>query len=375
MPAPVGSPLHYQPRTVLICCMRLIGDVILTTPLIGILKEAYPDISIDFLVNRKTGEFLEKDSRVRKVIYSETFDIDQNKHIGGRSYFKQIFRKYDLAINTNYADRGNISAVLAGRHSRVGFWVESGFLKDFWKKFSLSHPVKYTPDEHIAYRCKVIAENLGLSVQNLVCKVFWNAEDEKKVSQTLAEQMEKEKYFVVHPFARGKYKMWPMERFVEVSDTIASRYGLQPVWTSSPAQDEADLLNEVTSKCLHKPIVVPGSFTLNQMTYLLAEASLYVGLDTAISHLAATTGTHMVVLFGPTPAICWAPWDNNIAADDQRAVAKGARLYRNIVMIQKEWDCVPCKKKGCPDLEDVRLCLEDIQVQEVVAAVKQLIDK
>ena len=111
MPAPVGSPLHYQPRTVLICCMRLIGDVILTTPLIGILKEAYPDISIDFLVNRKTGEFLEKDSRVRKVIYSETFDIDQNKHIGGRSYFKQIFRKYDLSINTNYADRGNISAV------------------------------------------------------------------------------------------------------------------------------------------------------------------------------------------------------------------------------------------------------------------------
>ena len=54
----------------LIINIRLIGDVILTTPLIGLLKEAYPDAAIDLLVNRGTGEFLEKDPRVRGVIYS-----------------------------------------------------------------------------------------------------------------------------------------------------------------------------------------------------------------------------------------------------------------------------------------------------------------
>jgi heptosyltransferase-3 len=41
------------------------------------------------------------------------------------------------------------------------------------------------------------------------------------------------------------------------------------------------------------------------MTCLLARAALYVGLDTAVSHLAATTGVPMVVLFGPTIAERW----------------------------------------------------------------------
>lgn len=375
MASEMDSSLNYRPRTVLICCMRLIGDVILTTPLVEIFKENWPDVEIDFLVNKKTGEFLEKDPRIRQVIYSETFDIEQNKHIGGKSYFTQIFRKYDLAINTNYADRGNISTILAGRRSRVGLWVKSGFFKDFWKRAFLTHPILYASNQHIAYRCKVIAESLGLSAEKLHCRVFWDKGDEKKVAEALAGQIPQGKYFVVHPFARGKYKMWSMQRFAEVSDAIAQRHGLQPVWSSSPVTEEVHLLHEVTATCAHRPVIIPGTFTLNQMACLLSKAIVYVGLDTAISHLAAATKTPMVALYGPTPSVYWAPWDNDVAAEEQRAIFKGDRPYRDIAMIQKGWDCVPCNQKGCPDLDGVSLCLKDITVGEVVDAVEQLLGK
>ena len=55
-------------KTILICSIRLIGDVILTTPLIGMLKNAFPDAAIDMLVASGTGSFLEQDPRIRTVL-------------------------------------------------------------------------------------------------------------------------------------------------------------------------------------------------------------------------------------------------------------------------------------------------------------------
>jgi len=364
-----GSP----PRAILICCMRLIGDVILATPLIKILKTAYPDATIDFLVNRKTGEFLEKDSRVRQVIYSEQFDIDRNVHVKGKGYFGRIFRQYDMAINLNYADRGNIAVLLAGKRWRIGFWADDGLAKSFWKRLLLTDPIKYVPDEHIAYRCKVVADALGLNAELLECKVFWDEADESKVAEVLAGLKSDGSYFVVHPFARGQYKLWPLERFVEVSDTIVEQYGLQPVWTSSPLPAEIEQLKVAALSCRHRPLIVPGIFTLNQMTCLLTGASLYVGLDTAITHLAATTGIPVVALYGPTPAVYWGPWDNSVPAESQRAIFKGNRPSRSVIMLQKEWECVPCRGMGCPGREPESRCLSEMETHEILHAVDALL--
>lgn len=365
--------IDHPPRTILVCCMRLIGDVILTTPLIKILKTAYPDAAIDFLVNKKTGEFLEKDQRVRQVIYSERFDVDRNMHIEGESYVSRIFRQYDMAINLNYADRGNIAAIMAGRRWRIGFWGGKSFTKNIWKKLFLTHPIEDRPNEHVAYRCKVVADALGLAAERLECKVFWDKGDERQVAEALAGRVENGRYFVVHPFARGSHKLWRMERFVEVSDAIAAKYGLQPVWTSSPLPEEIQQLKATAEACRFRPITVPGVFTLNQMACLLAGAAFYLGLDTAISHLAATTGIPMVALYGPTPAVHWAPWDNAVLAEEQRAIAKGKRPFRNIVMLQKDLECVPCGKKGCNDDGEKSRCLLEIESGQVLEAVDSLL--
>lgn len=362
-----------RPRSILICSMRLIGDVILTTPLIGLLKSAYPDAAIDFLVTRKTGEFLEKDPRVRRVIYHQQFDVDRNVHIKGEGYFRQIARQYDMAINMNRSDRGNFAVVLAGKRWRVGFYDESGFVKDFWKKLLLTHLIKFEPYVHIAYMCRMVADAVGIAAERLECKVFWDADDEHMVEFRVPAKEKGLRYFVIHPFARARYKYWRFERFVEVSDRIATQYGLQPVWTSSPLPDEVDLLERLAAQCKYRPITVPGTFNLNQMTCLLAGASLYVGLDTAITHLAATTGIPMVALFGSTPTVYWAPWDNTVPADEQRSIAKGKRPSNHIEIIQKEWECVPCSFQGCNGNGEESPCLLEIGSDEVLRAVERLL--
>jgi ADP-heptose:LPS heptosyltransferase len=49
----------------------LIGDVILTSPLVDLLKKQWPEVKIDFLVNRGTGEFLKSDPRINAVMFNE----------------------------------------------------------------------------------------------------------------------------------------------------------------------------------------------------------------------------------------------------------------------------------------------------------------
>ncbi|MDD2500540.1 MAG: glycosyltransferase family 9 protein [Geobacter sp.] len=353
------------PRAILIANIRLIGDVILTTPLIGLLQEAYPEATIDLLVNRGTGEFLEKDPRVRQVLYSD----------GSRSggYWGRIFRRYDLAINLNASDRGNLAVLLASRRQRVGIYYGNRFWKDIWKRLFFSHPISYPFPIHYARLCQVVAERLGLSVSRLEARVYWDQEDQRAVQEKLESDGLNGPYFVIHPFARWRYKYWQAEKFAAVSDAVSKRYGLKPVWSSSPAVEEREMLLHSAALCRVRPLLISGEFSLNRMTCLLAGSSLYIGLDTAISHLAASTGIPMVALYGPTIADWWSPWNNNGPVAQQCPLPRGKQRTGSIIVLQKDLPCIPCGQAGCNGNGVEPPCLLGIEPDEVLAATDELL--
>jgi heptosyltransferase-3 len=180
-------------------------------------------------------------------------------------------------------------------------------------------------------------------------------------------------FFVIHPFARWRYKHWQMEKFVMVSDTIVERFQMQPVWTSSPDLSEKAALAHAATLCRIRPMLFPGELNLNQITCLLSQASLYVGLDTAISHLAATTGIPMVALYGPTITDWWSPWNNNGPIAQQCPLPRGNQRTGNIIVVQKDMPCVPCGLAGCDDQGGESPCLLEIESDEVLAAVEELL--
>ena len=370
MRAPVSPP----PRSILVVCIRLIGDVILSTPLVSLLKSAYPAAEIDYLVNRGTGEFLEKDPGIRRVFY--TRNRDARKPVGNQApgYHFRIFRRYDMAINLNASDRGNFAVILAGRKVRVGFHPGGYRFRDAWKRFGMTHPLAFPFAIHVARVSQLAAEAIGIPVPRLEAKVFWDREDEAKREEYLRREGIAGPFFVVHPFARWGYKYWVADRFAKVSDEIAGRYGIRPVWTSSPDPEEVRRLREASALCRIRPALCAGEFTLNQMTSLLSRAALYVGLDTAVSHLAATTGIPMVVLFGPTIAERWSPWNNGGPVEQQCPLPRGTQRTGRMILIQKDWDCVPCGKAGCDGEGGESRCLTEIQVPEVLDAVRELME-
>jgi heptosyltransferase-3 len=366
------APISPPPRSILVVCIRLIGDVILSTPLIGLLKSAYPDAEIDYLVNRGTGEFLEKDPGIRSVLY--TRNREARKPVGNPEpgYFRKILRRYDMAITLNASDRGNLAVLIAGRRVRIGFYQELGVLKTVWRKLLLTHPLPFPGMIHVARVSQLVAEAIAIPVPRLEAKVFWDREDEGKREEFLRREGVPGPFFVVHPFARWGYKYWVADRFAKVSDGIAGGYGLRPVWTSSPDPEEMRLLRDAAAHCRFPPALCAGELTLNGMTCLLSKAALYVGLDTAVSHLAATTGIPMVVLFGPTIAERWSPWNNDGPVAQQCPLPRGIQRTGRMVLVQKDWECVPCGKAGCDGKGGESLCLTEIQTPEVLDAVREL---
>ena len=366
------APIYTPPRSILVVCIRLIGDVILSTPLVGLLKSAYPDAEIDYLVNRGTGEFLEKDPGIRRVLY--TRNREARKPVGepDPGYHFRIFRRYDMAINLNASDRGNFAVILAGRKVRVGFHPDGYRFRDAWKRFGMTHPVPFPFAIHVARVSQLAAEAIGIPVPRLEAKVFWDREDEARVDGLLRREGIPGPFFVVHPFARWSYKYWLPDRFAKVSDAVVEGYGLRPIWTSSPDPEEIRLLREAAALCRYPPALCAGELTLNGVTCLLSRAALYIGLDTAVSHLAATTGIPLVVLFGPTIAERWSPWNNDGLVAQQCPLPRGTQRTGRTILIQKQWECIPCGKSGCDGVGGESRCITEIRSEEVLDAVCEL---
>jgi len=364
----------FVPQSILIINNRLIGDVVLTTPLVDILATEYPGVAIDFLVNRGTGEFLEKDLRVRQVVYSDKWK--SGKESSG-SYLTKLFRNYDLAISLNYSDRAGIATVVAGRKVRIGYYDSRKKISQLWRKLLFSHALPYQDGQHVALICRDIAQVLGFQPEKLRVRIMWDADDDSVVASLFAAAQVQNGYFVIHPFARWKYKYWDTNRFAELSDMVARTFNLIPVWSSSPDAHEKELLVSSSQKCQVRPILVPGTLTLNQMACLLQNAKLYIGLDTAISHIAASTGVPMVALYGPTEMWRWHPWDNesSVTGPETAGTSRGTFRSGSIVAMQAACEHYPCIRPHCYREGLENPCMMALSASDVFREISMLLSK
>jgi ADP-heptose:LPS heptosyltransferase len=104
-------------------------------------------------------------------------------------------------------------------------------------------------------------------------------------------------YVVMHPFAATAEKSWPRERFHAVADQMQSA-GLLSVIVAGPADDTAAFSN----------YQVLRNSPLSALKSLMSGADLFIGNDSGPAHVAAAFGIPVIVLFGPSDPVTWAPW-------------------------------------------------------------------
>ena len=346
------KPIRLPPEPrVLVVALRRLGDVLLTTPLIRSVKQAFPAASIEALVFAGTEGILAGNPDLAAVIaIPERQGLRQSAPL-----LRRLWRGYDLALSTQTGDRPTFLAWLGGRQSAGP--LDASRLSASLKRLALSRSYTSDRSQHRIRDLLRLADLLGIVGRDeLVCP-------QGPVRPGL---LPTRPYAVVHAAPKYIYKRWTADGWRGLAAALRQR-GLATIAIGGPTDraylDEVWREGDVTR--------LDGALSWPELAALIGSALVYVGPDTAVTHLAAATGTPTVALYGPTDPRIWGPWP--VGGLDPPWQAAG-RIQRrgNVWLVQNPLPCLPCQLEGCERrLDSHSQCLDELAVDQVATAVDQ----
>lgn len=352
------------PRSILVVVTRRIGDVLLATPVIRSLKRAWPDAVIDALVFDGTDGVLAANPDLRTVL---TVAARPARGAHGR-LARRLWRRYDLALSLIPGDRPTLYAWLAGRRS-AGLVIDAPDQR--WKRWLLDHAVNHdSAHTHTLELYLRVLAPLRVAPQRAVVAA-WRDTDAARVDALLAGAGVDGAFAVLHPSPMFPYKAWSAAGWRALGAWLAAR-GLRVVLTGGPAADERAAVAAL-AHALPAAVDLAGRCSLPEIACLLARARLYVGPDTAITHLAAALDVPTVALFGPSDPVKWGPWPaQHAAAGNPWTRYAPTQHAGNVTLLQGRAACAPCLLEGCERrLDSLSDCLQQLPAARVIAAAQQ----
>lgn len=360
------------PRRILVICLRRIGDVLLATPLIRSLKQAWPEAQIDALVFASTAAVLAGNPDLDTVI------AWQPKAGNGEKWrrIRQLWRHYDLAVAATNSDRAHYAAWIAARHR-----VVVGPPEDRLKALLLQQRIAHDPGRlHAVTQSLLLADRLGIPrVPSLMPP---RPADESALDALLGLDWRSRRYAVVHPQAMFRYKSWTAAGWQALIRWLSAQ-GLWVLLSSGPdAAERAVVQALVDQLALPEDALLDlgGRLPFAALTPLIERAALYVGPDTSTTHLAAATGAPTLALFGPSSPVTWGPWPKDWAgsADSPWQLTAPFQRIGNVVLLQADHGrrvgCIPCMQEGCErHISSASDCLDRLGARRVIAAAAQLL--
>ncbi len=339
-------------KSILVIKLKQIGDVLLSTPVLRALKEAWPEAEVTYLVPLGTEDMLRHHPLLTDlmVVNRRSKSWRENWHI-----IRELRRRrFDLVLELSGGDRGAFYTLLTGAAERLGF---ARSRQPLWQRhLAFTRLLPRPPvNMHLVEQNLAPLRALGITPTKPRLELFWTSKVEARVQQLITKHgLTPGQFVIMHPGAGWRFKCWSPQGYARVIEFLQQDWRLPVVLTASQAGHEQDLLAEILSECHTTPINLAGRLSLKELAALLAKARFFFGVDSAPMHLAAAVNTPAVALFGPTGAYNWAPWGHGH------------------LVIQQDWDCVPCGRDGCEGSKISR-CLTELSPTAVLAQLREFI--
>ncbi|MDD5329779.1 MAG: glycosyltransferase family 9 protein [Sulfuricella sp.] len=368
------------PRRILVIATRRIGDVLLVTPLIRSLRLAWPNAKLEVLVFDSTRGILANNPDIDRII-----TVPERPRLGEHlSLLAKLWRRYDLAISTLPGDRPTLYAWLAGKR-RIG--LLSPAADQAWKRRLLD---AWTPFDnettHTVRMYLALADLLGIERQHEVV-LAWSRAQADRVKELLLSvapspqpspvkgEGVNQPYAVLHVYPKFGYKTWHRPGWADLARWLESR-SIRTVLTGSSAPDELAYIAELLPDLPASTVNLAGQLDFGEVACLLAGASIYVGPDTAVTHIAAASGVPTVALFGPSNPVKWGPWPKGFGGPGNPFSLKGTQRAGNVVLMQGEGECVPCFQEGCQrHVNSLSDCLQQLASGRIIEAAQGLLEE
>jgi len=256
--------------------LRSMGDCVLTTPAISIVKQARPDLAIAVVVEDRFAALFEGNPAVDAILRPDWRDLRRWKP--------------DLCVNLHGGGSSARLTALSGSRLRAGF----------------AH-FRYQPVYNVRIpRAQEVLriERKVHTAEHLASAMFYLGAARVEIPRAslyagrTAAQVVRAPYAVIHPVASAENKTWPADRFREIADRLKSSLDLDPVFVGGPGEDLSAFQTWRTF----------SGAPLDEIKSLMAGAALFVGNDSGPAHMAAAFGLPVVVLFGASDPVIWGPW-------------------------------------------------------------------
>ncbi len=339
-------------KNILVIKLKQPGDVLVSTPVLTALKEAWPEARVTYLVPRPAEEMV-KDH----PLLDELLVADRRQETWSRSWrlLQNLLRaKYDLVLELSGGDRGAFYTLATRAQERVGFERPG---QPYWQRQTVFTRLLPRPQVtmHMVEQNLEMVRALGVDPRKPRLEFYWDEKVEAWVMNKLASLgLRSGEFAVLHPGAGWRFKCWTPAGYARVIEFIQEVWGMPVLLTASRAPHEQELIQEILADCRQAPINLAGQLTLKELGALIAKARFFFGADSAPMHLAAAVNTPVVALFGPSGAFNWGPWGEGH------------------VVIQKDLECVPCGQDGCEGSK-VSRCLMELSPEEVVEQLERFL--
>lgn len=344
---------------ILLIATRQIGDVLLTTPLLRSLRRAYPAAIIDLVVYAHTVGILEGNPDYNNVI-TVTEHPHWREHL---ALGRRLLRHYDLALSTLPGDKPLLYALIAAKH-RVAV-VPKHRWQDAWKWFFIQ---KTTELDN--WHTHTVIQNLRLADLLGIPRHYEVIVPQAPVAPVIPTSP----FAVLHLTPLWPYKRWSITGWGQLANYLIHQ-GLQVVITGGHAVEEQAYIRTALAVMPTTVVNLAGQLQLGAVAALIQASQLYVGPDTAVTHLAAATGVSTVALYGPTNPVKWAPWPAGYATDKSPFGQRGPiQRVNNVILIQGLDECIPCHLEGCNRHRySNSRCLTELTSSAVIQAIQRLV--
>ncbi len=284
------------PRRVLICRTDNIGDVVLTLPLAGYLKQQLPGVEVDFLVRAYAAPVVRQCRFVDQVLSID--DHPDHEAMFAQGGYDTVIFAFPNRQLAKAARRAKVANRVGTSH-RLFHWTTCNRLAHFSRKksplheaqlnFFLLHPLGLTAVPTL----EEIVPLYGLVAPRLADADALCAESAFNV--------------ILHPKSNGNGREWPLAHFTDLARLLGEAG--TTVWiTGSPK--EGELIAQQAPALLALPNVrnLCGRFDLAGLVAVIGVANGLVASGTGPLHMSAALGTPTLGLFPPIKPIDIGRW-------------------------------------------------------------------
>lgn len=331
-----------ESKTILINRTDSIGDVVLTLPMAGVIKDTFPNYNIIFLGRNYTKDIISLSKHVDQFIsYDELLKLTQQQRI-------QAIKSLNIDIAIHVFPVKEIAGLIKqsgvktriGTTNRIYHWLTCNRLVKLSRKNSPLHESQLN--------LKLLAP-IGINKEFALDSIssYYGFEKIPTLHEEFLPLLQtNKKKIILHPKSKGSAKEWGLENFSQLIQILHQHH--YQVYISG-TKEEGDLIKPLI---INHPEVIDltGRMSLQQFISFIHHCDGLVAASTGPLHIAAALGKIAIGLFSPKKPIHPGRWK-----------PIGPKAYSLV----KDENCSLCfQQKECD-------CIKDISAETVLNTIER----